>query len=80
MDGEDVFGCKISLSMTDAASASAAAASKRRFATPFPPPPNPALVAPPRLLDFPVVSASAGVRSVVFTAIFDRSLPRTLVH
>ena len=53
MEGEDVFGCKISLqySTRPVHEKEMIGAAKRRY-TPFPPPPNPALVAPPRLIDF----------------------------
>ena len=67
MEGEDVFGCKISLqysssqyhlghlhvsnkSFAENSKEMIGTPSKHHF-TPFPPPPNPALVAPPRLLD-----------------------------
>jgi len=67
MEGEDVFGSKISLSeysrvgnyrnsvptlVDDSPPREMIEAPRQRHFSPFPPPPNPALVAPPRLLDF----------------------------
>lgn len=79
LEGEDVFGCKIALQFLRPTTQNPQFArqdilpfypidrmeqSYTRHALPFPPPPNPALVAPPRLLDFqPRCVASLGTEN-----------------